>query len=673
MERLLFGSPEIAKQISRTFLIFLVMFAALFSFHPGFKISSSPAVILLAFMILLLSSSVINMILQKFKNDMEEIRRGSLAEASGAQTSRGGLILSAVWLGIANMRKRLMRTMLTGLTIVLVTFTLLCFTSSSTYQDKRISTIEGVKGTHDGVLMQHPSNMQLDIDTEESIANLMGQEKTVVGRYWLTSTLSEENSKWRLHIRNPKTNKLVELRSGLGLSAIENQFSAIDSVLKNWAKFADNKSCYISENVAEKLAIKPGEYISVAGRNLKVIATYNPRDLEQKLTKLDGQSMLPIDYTVENDNKALAGGESLESEMASSDLMEPDPNLTHVSGDDTIILPKDLVKRLGGTLRTIAISSKTQDAQSLANELMQSTVFPVYFNSEDGVKIMVSTPLLPKAPRKLLIPIIIAALIIFNTMLNSIAERKKEIFIYSSLGLAPRHIGILFLAEALTYGIMGSVFGYIIGQGFATVLTHFDLMGGITLNYSGSNVILTMGLVLSVVIFSSIVPAIMAAKVASPSGEMDWKVPKPQDGVIKGHLPFTVSTQAAPGLAAFLYEYFYAHLDGAIGNFTSSNLKLSKGEGKTVTVFNATVWPAPYDLGVRQDIEIRFENNSDDICDLNIKLTHGSGQERSWWRLNKVFLGNIRNQILGWRNITPQRMLNYIRSAEQKEKEAVLT
>jgi ABC-type antimicrobial peptide transport system permease subunit len=69
------------------------------------------------------------------------------------------------------------------------------------------------------------------------------------------------------------------------------------------------------------------------------------------------------------------------------------------------------------------------------------------------------------------VPLVIAALIIFTTMLNSVSERKKEIYVYSSLGLAPRHIGALFVAEALTYGLMGSVFGYIAGQGTATVLT----------------------------------------------------------------------------------------------------------------------------------------------------------------------------------------------------------
>ena len=86
-------------------------------------------------------------------------------------------------------------------------------------------------------------------------------------------------------------------------------------------------------------------------------------------------------------------------------------------------------------------------------------------------RVIAATPLLARAPKSLFIPLVIAALIIFNTMLNSVAERKGEIHVYASLGLAPMHVGALFLAEAATYGLMGSVFGYIVGQGAATVFS----------------------------------------------------------------------------------------------------------------------------------------------------------------------------------------------------------
>jgi hypothetical protein len=220
---------------------------------------------------------------------------------------------------------------------------------------------------------------------------------------------------------------------------------------------------------------------------------------------------------------------------------------------------------------------------------------------------------------------------------------------------------VLFLAEALTYGMMGSVFGYVAGQGVATVLTSLNLMGGITLNYSGSNVIMTMGLVLLVVMLSALVPAFMAAKVASPSGDLDWRVPKPKDGQISDILPFTVNTYASNGLVSFLHEYIDAHRDGAIGNFTSDKLSVSHGDEEGQISLDGVVWLSPYDLGVRQQFSIRIaQTGVEDICSINIQLRRETGDERSWWRLNRVFIGELRRQLLGWRNVTPERMLKYI-------------
>jgi hypothetical protein len=370
--------------------------------------------------------------------------------------------------------------------------------------------------------------------------------------------------------------------------------------------------------------------------------------------------MMPIDFTVEKDNPSL-NQRAVEAELASGNMLGGADTFKYLSPDEMIILPALMARKMRGSLRNIAIQCAPEQAEQVADSLMKLLVYPVYYSSGAEVKAIVSTPLLPKAPRKLLIPILIAALIIFNTMLNSIAERRKEIHIYSSLGLAPGHIGILFLAEALTYGMMGSVFGYVAGQGIATLLTSFDLMGGITLNYSGSNVILTMGLVLLVVTLSSIVPAIMAARVASPSRDLDWKVPKPKDGVISDLLPFTVNSHSSYGLVTFLYEYLDAHRDGAIGNFTSDKLVVREGDGDGHITVEGIVWLSPYDLGVRQEFEIRIvPTGVEDICNLRILLRREAGEERSWWRLNRVFIGDLRKQLLGWRNVSAERMLKYV-------------
>ncbi len=664
MERLLFAFPGIGRQIMGSSGIFLLMGGVLASFHPGFRITSQPIIILLAFSVLLLSLIVIVMVFQKFKGDMEELQRGSLAEASGAQINRAGVIFSAVWLGIANMRKRLLRTVLTGFTIMLITFSLLCFTSSSSYQDKRETTLDkcGSKNAP-GILIQHPAMRSLDTETEENISNFLGYSHAVAGRYWIVSG----NPNWRLHVRNPMSNKLAALKGGLGLSPSESKVGSIPKYLPDWEKFAAGDGCYLSRSTAEQLELKPGEKVTVGGRELVLAGVFDAKDFEQNARKIDGNPIAPIDFTVERDNGSLSQ-KAIEGELASGNMLAVSDTFRYVSPDEMIIVPAVLARKMGASLRNIAVQSNSDDSASTAEHLMKLLVYPVYYSAGNEVRAIVSTPLLPKAPRQLLIPIIIAALIIFNTMLNSIAERKKEIHIYSSLGLAPGHIGVLFLAEALTYGMMGSVFGYVAGQGIATALTSFNLMGGITLNYSGSNVILTMGLVLMVVTLSSIVPAIMAARVASPSRELDWRVPKPKDGVISDLLPFTVNTHASHGLVSFLFEYLDAHRDGAIGNFTSDKLNVREIDGGHIQV-EGIVWLSPYDLGVRQEFELVISPTGvEDICSLRILLRREAGDERSWWRLNRVFIGDLRKQLLGWRNISSERMLKYVTEGRMRTK-----
>ena len=132
------------------------------------------------------------------------------------------------------------------------------------------------------------------------------------------------------------------------------------------------------------------------------------------------------------------------------------------------------------------------------------------------------------------VPLAIAGLIIFNTMMGSIAERRREIHVYTSLGLAPLHVGALFVAEAMTYGLIGTVFGYVIGQGVGTVLLKLGWLGNVTLNYSGTSAMLTMGLILLIVLLSALVPARLASRIAAPSIERSWRVPLPGGGRDRG-------------------------------------------------------------------------------------------------------------------------------------------
>ena len=180
MERLLFASAKIAKQIIATISIFAIMTAILWSFHPAFRISAQPLVIVMAFTILAMSVVVIGMVLGRFKASVRELQ-STLAEGSGAKMGRGGLILSAVFLGIANMRKRKVRTALTGTTVVLVTFALLGFSSTSSYVDRRDFRLDDVESENPSVLVRRPTFGVLSWTSRDIVHNLLAEHDVSIG------------------------------------------------------------------------------------------------------------------------------------------------------------------------------------------------------------------------------------------------------------------------------------------------------------------------------------------------------------------------------------------------------------------------------------------------------------------------------------------------------------
>ena len=703
MERLLFASPHPYRQLANTAAIFGLMTALLWSFHPAFRITSQPLIIIMAFGIILMSVMVVYMILVKFKSNVEEMK-GELAESSGASTSRFGLVATAVKLGLANMRKRRLRTGLTGATIMLITFAMLCFTSASTYVGEKDLVLDRTKPPpFTGLLLRQASQQNIprraELYLNNIIANLqmpLAADRADPGidiayRYWWLQKSISRRPNWRIHVRFPETGRQVSMKAGLGLQGNENRFSRIHRVLPNWGRFHELErtfeatrrgGCYLARTVATQLGATPGDVLAIGGWPMELVGIYDPNEL-RALTDMDGQNLLVLDYGALPFEDRYQNTRSTMQTAASLSVrgLTQEDRMPRVPADQTVILPASMLRSFGKTndtnLRSMAIRTDSlASARAVAVEVGQRMAFPAYYGSpETGVRVLAFVPLIPQVPRSLPILLILAGLIIFNTMMSSIAERKGEVYIYTSMGLAPMHIGVLFLAEAVTYGLMGSVFGYVTGQALATALAHLGWLGGMSLNYSGTQAIATMAMVVAITIVSSIIPAYRAGRLAVPSNRMRWAVPAPVDGVIHDRLPFTVTDKTANATILYLHDYFDAHQDGAIGCFITDELSLvpmtvnngAGPRGLAVMKLQATVSLAPYDLSVGQTLEIAVRaTDSPEILDLGISLAHESGQVHNWIRLNKTFLGDLRRQLLGWRNLKARRILRYVADAEDR-------
>lgn len=675
MERLLIASTSVYRQIAGMFTIFVIMLLVLWSFHPAFRISSSPLIIVLAFAIILMSCVVIGVVYGKFDTEIKRIRSGT--GAAGTALVGGGVLVAAMLLGIANMRRRRFRTALTSITVALITFAVLCFTSTKHYIGTTTEST-GIAATHPGVLMRQRGYRPMPAVLPDQLRAVLADPAlkvnapAVVENWWAVSTL-EPNERYNLisHFQDqneiPKT---ATIPAVLGVSAGESKLSRIAEVLgpDAFARLENGEDAviYLPAPLAETLAVKPGNTIRIAGIALTVASVFDPAAFDQKVRTLNGESLAPLRYVA---GQLDAGGRRLDD--TASESLNLDSGATdsgsyeHLSASEFAIVSASTCRKLyKASLRSVALRlDDAEQVKRVSNELSLRFSLPIFAGLDDGVRMVAANQIASvSGGAQAAIPLIIGGLIIFNTMMGSVAERRRDIHVYTSLGLAPFHVGALFMAEAIVYGLIGSVFGYVAGQGTASLLLKLGMLGPATLNYSGTSAVMTMGLILAIVIVSALIPARTAAKVAAPSVDRDWKVPASENDQISAVLPFTINRMAADGALAYLADYLRMHRDGNIGKFAADAIETVHSSASDSTrTLKGTIWLTPFDLGVRQELSLLiYPSQAQDIFEVKVELKRLSGDEQSWHRMNRLFLGELRKQFLSWRSLTPARMLEYV-------------
>ncbi len=692
MERLLIGSPSIYKQIAYTIGMFGVMTAALWSFHPAFKISTSPLIIILAFTIIFMSLVVISVVYGKFDTELKRLRsgRGSAASTSFARAS---VLMSAVLLGIANMRKRRFRTALTSATVVLITFAVLAFTSATHYLDTT-TLPTGVATPYPGMMLRQRGFRPMPEVAIENVRAALG-DRPMVERWW---NIDASDAKNQIHVvslpgagATPVVGavapRIFSAQAVLGLTpgesrlARDGQIAEIANVIGP-DKFqrlenGEQRIIYLSDPIAAELKVHEGDTVRMGGLDLEVAGVFKANDFDRRVTTLSGEPLAPLKYSsgaLDSSGKQLSdnGAEALglDNDTTAGEL---NGAYEHLSSSQFVIVPASVSRMLpNSSLRSIGLRLPDEPAVKTVSDLLaRRFAIALFAGFNDGVKLVAANDHLGgvSGASQVAIPLAIAGLIIFNTMMGSIAERRREIHVYTSLGLAPMHVGALFVAEALTYGLIGAVFGYVIGQGAGTLMLKLGWLGNVTLNYSGTSAMLTLSLILLIVLLSALVPARLASKIAAPSIDRTWKVPLPNAGEITAHLPFTINRTAADGALAYLAEFFDAHQEGSIGKFSSGKVEafnFTDGVGGSSRGLKTVIWLTPFDLGVRQHLLLMIHPGQyEDIYEVQVILQRLSGDDGSWYRMNRSFLTELRKQFLQWRSLTPQRMLDYVEESRK--------
>jgi len=170
-----------------------------------------------------------------------------------------------------------------------------------------------------------------------------------------------------------------------------------------------------------------------------------------------------------------------------------------------------------------------------------------------------------------------------------------------------------------------------------------------------------MALVMLVVLLSSIYPSKVAASIAIPDVEKSWEMAKAEGDKLNIDLPFLIKDQEAYSVGGFLYDLFDTHQGVSHGIFSvgdlhaepiEENTKNNPGTRSDFTI-GFTAWLAPFDLGVMQQVEFKIKPSDifDHYMDIQMVIKRSSGEQNTWWRVNKRFVNLIRKQLLIWRSM----------------------
>ncbi len=657
LERLAIGAVSIYRQILGFLGIFLGTFALLYVTHPAFAMANSPMIIFLAFVIILLSGFVISVVMGKFKHELRAMQ--GLAAKSHSSGNANSTTLAAIVIGIAGMRNRPMKSFLTISTVTLLTFTILVFSSFQSGRAVVESYLGRARGA-DRIELHQPSFMPIPDRLVEAIANLHGQRFEVFRRSAVIRDPLGSESDNAVVLLDPGSGRALRMEALLGLDRREAARHPGIAALLEGEVPAGARPVWLSQSVASRWRLKPGAEVRIRGTAF-VLAGIFSEDKMRAIENVDGTRLTPPDFDATfAANGILMRPGSFTSSMQTFDATSfifASPGLT------AILTNEDVIALRGGTNFLSLYPKEGADVGRAAHDLAGMFNGPVLASSGEGVRRWFYTDEITGGGYlDLLVPLLLGGLIIFTSLLGSIVDRQKEIFTYSALGLSPREVGMLFFAESAVIAVVGGMGGYLIGQLAAKVLNLLSGQGLVTvpdLNFSSLSSLVTIGIVMAMVMLSTIYPALLAGRSANPGVNRSWKMPKPEGGKLTFTFPFTVPAASFGGIVAFINEHFRNHGDAALDVFAAKEVSLHRSADGRMGI-RAEIALAPFDLGVYQRFAM-FTRASDipGIDEVVVEIELLNGAPGTWLRGNRAFVADLREQFLIWRALPAEAVVHY--------------
>ncbi len=685
MERYLFCFTNIYKQIAAFFIILIITILIIRAIHPAFRLTYSPTMVIIAFFIVGLSTLVGSIILGRFEHEMETFRKSKWYQTGVApigQIRTSQAIGAGLAIGVSNLYRRKLRTALTCITLIILTFTIMSFTSVKSFQ-KVTDTQIGDNPPYDGILLHHPLWIPLTDFALREIKSIFWGDADIFSKSWIERV--DPYKRIITFIEN-SGGKAVGLEGVMGVGSNPPKRLKKILVQGRWLQKSCCNEILLPQSLAKKLRITLNPVSAVTpkvflfGMPFNVVGIFDDEKMNA-FRDLDGKPFTPA-YLEAHPEEELTEVE-VEAMESGEEILPIIERFYYATPSSTVLIPFETCLALGGKIKAIYVlkSKNSPDIDILAQRL--GTWYAHSFYIGKNQKVWYHSALVTvryQGVTNLIIPILIVILICLNTLIGQVHERKKEISVYTSVGLAPHHVGMLFIMEALSFAVMSCVAGYLIAQFTAHYFGNLPFFSSLTFNYSSLSSIASMIMVFGVVFVASLYPARIAVDIAMPDVEKTWDLPEPDGDVLVVDLPFLFPESDRVAVLLFLADYINLHKDVAHGTFMSDGVQtgwadwseIQEDHREGITRFpqcfliQTSVWLAPFDFGLKERVYFYCCPDLEEpgYVHITLRLLRLHGEVRSWHRANRSFVRAIRKQLLQWHTLSPE-MKESIRMREK--------
>ncbi len=694
LERLIIGGKSIIARLVGTAVIFSLGVVFMRFFHPAFEIAVSPFIVMIAFTMILIATIVLVLSYQRFE---VLVRRARFAagEVESDEMSFMGSLGTALSLGVSNLKKRPARTFLTVFTVTVLTFSIITFVSvrgedqmhtrpMDLDDDVAGERVDPMPPQYEGIKFRNFFWTGLEETFISAVDSEFGPRHEMTTRgYYLE--VEGGNNMDREGVNQVAVRHGDDMHIVTGVMTFmpnEPRFSGLNEAVSNQEWFRDEDRSegteaerfvtILPDSCAEALGITADMLYDDDGNRLpkdelpqvlmrnhqwSVIGILDTEHAN-RMRDVSGRSLAMVDYRRSAITAAAGTGEILNERR----LYHMDWNrlaiVPHAAADEVEAKPRSVIVRFG----------EDMDEEEFYKDLALRTNRTVLGTREGEPSLITARQMSTVGGlAKLIVPVILCILIVLNTMLANVEERKGEVSMLGAIGLSPKQISFLLLSESSVFSVLGIVFGTFAGLLFANVVgwiqtVNPEFLVGLSLNFTSLSALGLAMLTGVVVLLATLLPANKAARLAAPSGMGKWELPEPKDHSIHFDLPFTLTRGNAVGMITFFRKFLLNHTEAASPGFNCRNIEMDMLSGEEDALrIRADMWLSPYDLDVAQKMEMKIvPTENQGVFGVRLNLDRFSGTEEAWLRTNYGFLDLVRHQFLLWRNLDNDTRMNYI-------------